>query len=146
MSSGIVFIDVYSCPHCRAELETGFSAWQGWQRCPACGLPSLPPEPSELLSHRRYPLGPGLTDDVFVIADTPENASGADPVGQVVDRRSSHISPARLVFRTGLLVSLGLAFIFFLDRGTSNMMIFLTLSAIFFVLLIRNSGKRPANS
>ena len=42
VSSEIVFIETYSCPHCRAELETGFNDWQGWQRCPACGLACLP--------------------------------------------------------------------------------------------------------
>ena len=46
MSSEMVFIETYSCPHCRAELETGFNDWQGWQRCPTCGLACLPPEPT----------------------------------------------------------------------------------------------------
>ena len=53
MSSEIVFIDTYSCPHCRAELETGFNDWQGWRRCPSCGLPSLPPEPAGFRDARR---------------------------------------------------------------------------------------------
>ena len=45
MSEEILFIDTYSCPRCHAELETRFNEWQGWQRCPACGMLTLPPEP-----------------------------------------------------------------------------------------------------
>ena len=34
MSSEIVFIETYSCPHCRAELEARFNDWQGWHAVP----------------------------------------------------------------------------------------------------------------
>jgi hypothetical protein len=146
VSSEMIIIGMYSCPHCRAELETGSSDWQGWQRCPSCGLPSLPPEPATPRADQPSATWPTLNDDVMVISDSPEGLTAASSVGPVVDSRSSHISPARLVFRTGLLVSLGLAFIFFLDHRTTNMVIFLALAFGFFLLLIRNSGRRSAES
>jgi hypothetical protein len=145
VSSEIVFIDTYSCPHCRAELESGSKVWQGWQRCPACGLPSLPPAPTQF--HRKGPPRGGLADDgVLVISDSPEILTGTDPLVATVNGQSSHVSGARLVFRTGLCVSAGLAFIFFLDRRTTNTVIFASLAFGFFLLLVRLSAKRRSAS
>lgn len=44
MSNGIVFLNVYSCPGCGAELEAGNEPSPSWLRCPNCGRPSLPPD------------------------------------------------------------------------------------------------------
>ena len=146
MSSEMVFIETYSCPHCRAELETGFNDWQGWQRCPRCGLACLPPEPTGSRSGRQPWSGSKVADDDLVIADSSENLSDAEPVAPVFGGRPAHIGPARLVFRTGLLVSLGLMLIFYLDRNTINSAIFGCLSIVFFLLLLRISARRSPAS
>jgi hypothetical protein len=142
VSSEIVFIDTYSCPHCRAELETGFDVWQGWQRCPTCRLPSLPPEPTGLHSHRRPGGGAKDADDVLVISDSSGILADAESIAPAFAGRPSHIGPARLVFRTGLLVSLGLMLIFFLDRRTIQAAVFGVLAVMFFLMLLRNAASR----
>ena len=78
-----------------------------------------------------------------MISDSP-----ADPAMASIQCRTSavgrpsHISPARLVFRTGLIVSVGLTFIAFLDHRTTNMVIFGFLSVVFFFLLLRVPASR----
>ena len=137
MSSDMIFIDTYSCPQCRAELESGLVGWQGWQQCPTCGLPSLPPHQVSKPDRRRDGAGPSASNDVLVISDSPENIVVADPTGTADGGRPSYVSGARLILRTGLVVSIGLAFIFFLDRRTTNTLIFAFLAFVFFVLLAR---------
>ncbi len=146
MSSEMVFIETYSCPHCRAQLETGFNDWQGWQRCPTCGLACLPPEPPGLRSTQQSAARSTVAEDILVISDSPEKLADAEPVAPAFGGRPSHIGPARLVFRTGLLVSLGLMLIFYLDRNTMNAAIFGCLSVVFFLLLLRISGGRSPAS
>ncbi len=145
MSSEIQFIDTYSCPRCRAELETRFHEWQGWQRCPTCGMISLPPEPPRFRIPRHAVSRTKAAGDVLVISDSPELFVDSDQLGRAV-ARPAHISPARLVFRTGLLVSLGLMLIFFLDQNTTNTAIFGFLAVVFFILLLRLSGSRSPAS
>jgi hypothetical protein len=140
--SEIVFIDTYSCPHCRAELETGFDDWHGWQRCPTCGLPSLPPKPAGSRLTRSSGDGVEVAADVLVITDEPEIVTGADEAAAAVAVPPAHIGPARLVFRTGLLVSLGLMLIFYLDKNTTNATIFGFLAIAFFLMLLRISRSR----
>jgi hypothetical protein len=142
VSSEIDFVATYSCPHCRADLETGFDAWQGWQRCPRCGLACLPPEPPGLRSARKPGTRPKVADDVLALSDSPDMLADAEAVAPVFGGRPSHIGPARLVFRTGLLVSLGLMLIFYLDRNTMNAAIFGCLAVVFFLLLLRTAGSR----
>ena len=145
VSSEIVFIESYSCPHCRAELETGMTDWEGWQRCPTCGLASLPPMTPRLGSARQPNARSHVTSDILVISGAPNDGDVA-PVGPAFRGRPTHIGPARLVFRTGLLVSLGLMLIFYLDHNTINSAIFACLSVIFFLLLLRMSGNRSRTS
>jgi hypothetical protein len=146
VSSEMVSIETYSCPHCRAELETGFDDWQGWQRCPTCGLACLPPEPTGSRSGRQPRARSKVADDILAISDTRENLTDAEPVAPTFSGRPAHIGPARLVFRTGLLVSLGLMLIFYLDRNTINSAIFGCLAVVFFLLLLRSSGSRSPAS
>jgi hypothetical protein len=146
LSSEMVFIETYSCPHCRVELETGYADWQGWQRCPTCGLASLPPEPTGLRSAPKPRARSKGSDDILVIADPPETLADAEPAAPVFAGRPSHVGPARLVFRTGLLVSLGLMLIFYLDHNTLNAAIFGCLSVVFFLLLLRIPGSRSPAS
>jgi hypothetical protein len=146
VSSEMVSIETYSCPHCRAELETGFDDWQGWQRCPTCGLACLPPEPTGSRSGRQPWAHSKVADDILAISDTREIVTDAEPVAPTFSGRPAHIGPARLVFRTGLLVSLGLMLIFYLDRNTINAAIFGCLAVVFFLLLLRSSGSRSPAS
>jgi hypothetical protein len=146
VSSEMVFTETYSCPHCRAALETGFNDWRGWQRCPRCGLACLPPEPTGLRSDGQPWSGSKVADDDLVIAASSDSLSDAEPVAPVFGARPAHIGPARLVFRTGLLVSLGLMLIFYLDRNTINAAIFGCLSIVFFLLLLRISARRSPAS
>src|SRR5271169_2685323 len=38
VESQVTYFVTYSCPRCKAELEVQHGDWQGWRRCPACGL------------------------------------------------------------------------------------------------------------
>jgi hypothetical protein len=145
VSSEMVFIDTYRCPRCRAELETRYHEWQGWQRCPTCGALALPPEPPRVPNPRKPGNRSKAQGDVMLISDSPDLLMDADQVAQPFVR-PAHVSPARLVFRTGLLVSLGLMLIFFLDQNTTNTAIFGFLAVVFFVLLLRLSANRSPAS
>ena len=90
---------------------------------------------------RRNGRGPSASDDVLVISDSRENTVVADPTVTADGARTSYVSGARLILRTGLVVSIGLAFIFFLDRRTTNMLIFAFLAFVFFVLLARTPAR-----
>ncbi len=140
-SREMTFIDFYACPRCGAELETGFDVWQGWQRCPKCRALALPPLPA-------VPNNPAVRDlwavpgseeeqDAVMTDDLTADIDSGETDESVAPGPAAHISPARLVFRTGLVVSLALALIFFLDRRITNAVIFSTLAAAFFGLLIR---------
>ncbi len=141
MSSETILVQTYPCPQCRAELEAVSHDWDGWQRCPKCGLPSLPPEVLRLRGQGSLGTFTTSSDDILVIPDSPEDVGDAQLTGLISDGRPSYVSGARLIFRTGLLVSLGLAFIFFLDRRTTNTVIFGSLALIFFVLLLRTPAR-----
>ena len=145
MSSEIVFIDSYSCPRCRAQLATQYEVWEGWLRCPTCGLPSLPPEPQRVRTPRQPNARMIAPGDRPAINESPELFMDPDYLAPGVPI-PAHISPARLVFRTGLLVSLGLMLIFFLDQNTTNTAIFGFLAVVFFILLLRLSANRSRPS
>jgi hypothetical protein len=142
MSSAMRLIEVYPCPRCRAELEARFHEWQGWQRCPKCGLPSLPPEPTRPIDLERQSADLTEGSDILFISDTSEHPDQVETLTDPPVSRASHVSAARLIFRTGLLVSAGLAFVFFLDRLTTHTLIFAALAVVFFILLIRKPVKR----
>jgi hypothetical protein len=145
MSSEIVFIDSYSCPRCRAQLATQYDVWDGWLKCPTCGLASLPPEPQRVRTPRQPSASMRAPGDGPAINESPELFMDPDYVAPGVPI-PAHISPARLVFRTGLLVSLGLMLIFFLDQNTTNTAIFGFLAVVFFILLLRLSANRSRPS
>jgi hypothetical protein len=139
----IEFIDTYSCPHCRAELETGFDRWQGWLRCPACGLAGLPPEPVRLPSIERVVARATVGDDVFVIPDASDRSGIGQRHAPTAPSSGSGLTPARLVIRTGFFVSLALAFLAFLNHQTTNMMILGFLVVVFFLLMLPRPNRRP---
>jgi hypothetical protein len=141
LSSDVV---VYSCPYCRAELAASFDEWDGWLRCPVCARPSNPPAPAGFrMASERLVLSSdlGVAQSGAKAADTTAFLNGSRPA---FVERFAHTSPARLVFVTGLVFSLFLALIAFLDQKPTRLSIFGFLSIVFFFLLLRTPGKRVA--
>jgi len=75
-----------------------------------------------------------------------DNRSDADVSRTQVTGQSTHISPARLIFKTGLLASLVLTFIAFLDHRTTHSLVFGSLAVVFLLLVLTGPGSRPASS
>ena len=136
--SGITFIVGYPCPRCHAMLEARSSDAYGWLRCPRCGRASLPPE------HMRMPPRemPPPPEDVLVIGPSPEYP-GMSPVHSN-SRRSPRPSGGvrRLVVATGLILSLTLLVISFLDENALNAMIFGVITLVIFGFLLLSSRRR----
>jgi hypothetical protein len=141
VDSQVIYFVTYSCPRCKAELEVQFGGWEGWRRCPSCGFPSLPPE--VLFGHpttRRRVQGDGesVETTAAVAAEDPVE-SDRSPI--VEPSPSTAISALRLVFITGLVISLFLLLIFYLDQRHELTGVFGTLAIIFFLLVLRGSGR-----
>ena len=143
-SSEITYFVTYPCPGCQIELEARHGGWQGWLRCPACGTPALPPE--FLLGHprtRRRVEGPREDADVIVIDPATEASPALDPAPLTV---SSPVSALRLIFLTGLILSLFLLLVFYMEQNKQATAIFGFLAIAFFFLLLRTppSARRRA--
>ena len=142
MDSQVIYFVPYSCPRCKADLEAQHGAWDGWRRCPTCGYPSLPPE--VLFGHpatRRRVQGHDESEEtaVTVMAEEPIE-SDRSPIME--SSSSTALSALRLVFLAGLVVSLFLLLIFYLDQRQELTGVFGMLAIIFFVLLIRTPKRR----
>ena len=147
MSTEIDFTDTYTCPHCRADLFYGSNGWSGWQRCPVCGLASLPPE---RVSHH-WALKKRVASDAPQVVMEPSDPnedipSNADASRTQLTGRSMHTSPTRLIFKTGLLASIALTFVAFLDHRTTQSVVFGCLFVVFLLLVLRGPGSRPSSS
>ena len=143
MESEVTYFVTYSCPRCKAELEVQHGDWQGWQLCPACGLPSLPPE--LLFGHpmtRRRVLGhdedPAILNDMSL----PEDSIALDRSRLIVSSPSSAITAVRVAFFIGFIVSLFFLLLFYLDQKQEFTGIFGVVSIIFFLLLLRSPKRR----
>src|SRR4051794_13041437 len=113
----------YPCPKCQLPLEPKPGSWQGWLLCPRCGQPGLPPERvmSSPPPDRRPPQqkavgavsapGPGRAEE--------KNAAVMAPGAPRTDRPASS-SASRLIVSTGLIVSLCLLLVGYLDRSSQN--------------------------
>ena len=146
MDSDIAYFVTYPCPRCKVELESEHGGWQGWLRCPACGMPALPPE--ILLGHptTRRRVRETLDDDVLIIADDAAALDGVappDPSILIGPPVSSLVTTLRLIFLAGLVMSLFLLLIGYLDQNQRATAIFGSLSIVCFLLLLRTSGRRP---
>jgi hypothetical protein len=123
-------------------LETRSDGWDGWLRCPVCLRVSLPPETAGLLENRqRF----AVSDNDHVTASAPGSPEGPmfiDDQRLVHPLSSSHTSAARLIFTTGLVLSLVLALLFFLDMRPRTTAIFGFLAIAFFLMLLRTPRKR----
>src|SRR6185437_13078281 len=119
--------------------------WEGWVRCPACGTPALPPE--IMLGHpntqRRVREMDGDDGAVLVIgADSQDEAAPQDASALIATPTSTLVSVLRMIFLTGLVMSLFLLLIAYLDQNQRAAGIFGSLSVIFFLLLLRMPGHR----
>lgn len=147
MSTEIEFIDTYACPHCRANLVSGSTSWPGWQRCPVCGFASLPPESQRHHSPVQERADARAAQVDFAMRDPAEDdLSRTDPVTTQVIVRAHHSSPTRLIFKTGLLASVALTFVAFLDHRTTQSMVFGSLAVVFLLLVWGGPGSRAASS
>ncbi len=137
----MIYFVPYSCPRCKAELEAQHGAWEGWLRCPACGLPSLPPEVvfGHPTTRRRVQ---GHDEAVEAMADAAEEPIASDGSPIIETAPSTAVSALRLGFITGLVVSLFLLLIFYLDQQQQYTGIFGTLAIIFFLLVLRTPTRR----
>jgi hypothetical protein len=140
VDADIAYFVTYPCPQCRLELEAEHDGWQGWLRCPACGTPSLPPD--ILLGHpatmRRVRGLAGDDDAVLVIdVDDPDGASTSDPAALLGEPPSALVSSLRMLFLTGLAISLFILLISFLDDNQLVTGFCGAIALIFFLLLLR---------
>jgi hypothetical protein len=143
VDSDIVYLVTYSCPRCHLELEAEHGGWLGWLLCPECATPALPPE--ALLGHpstRRRIREMAVDDAILVIGpDGPENTTASDSSALIGKPTSSLISAVRLVFLTGLVMSLFLLLIAYLDENQLAAGIFGALALVFFLLTLRFHGR-----
>jgi len=134
----ITYFVTYPCPGCKTELEAQHGGWHGWLLCPVCGVPALPPE--FLLGHpqtRRRVEGAPEDPDVLVIDPASETSSVRDPAPAT---GSSPLSAVRLMVLTGLILSLFLLLVFYMEQSRQATAIFGFLSIAFFFVLLRLPG------
>jgi hypothetical protein len=130
----------YPCPNCHLPLEAKPGSWQGWLLCPRCGLPSLPPE--HVRSSPRQSRPPAKREVVSAGSAAPalsrpeQTAAVTAPRAPRTDRAATS-SATRLIVSTGLIVSLCLLLVGYLDRSSQNSAIFGFLTIFFFLLLLR---------
>lgn len=145
MESDIAYFVTYSCPQCHLELESQHGGWEGWLRCPSCGTPSMPPE--ILLGHpatmRRIREAGEGNGDVLVIGDEEStDTDDSDPAAAIGPPASPVLGTLRLVFLSGLLMSLFVLLIAYLDDNQVAMSIFGGLAFLFFLLIFRIPARR----
>jgi hypothetical protein len=147
VSSEITYFVSYACPSCRTQLETRFTGWDGWLRCPVCKWPALPPDVmvDRREARRRAALLQNNNDDILVISELPEGALEPSPLPSTDVGRSSHSSPARLILIIGFAFSLFLVLAAYLDDRWGNMVIFAILAIGFFFLLVRAPRSRASS-
>jgi hypothetical protein len=133
----------FACPSCRSTLENRGAAWDGWLRCPVCGHATLPPELDSGPPARARKVALDRAEDAIIFL--PDSSSSTDgqtyfPVAE--SARPVHTSPARLIFTTGLALSLFLVLVACLDYKMGNAVVFGGLAVGFFLLLVRSSRHR----
>ncbi len=147
MSTEIDFIETYACPHCRANLVSESTGWPGWQRCPVCGFSSLPPESEGHHSPKRKRADAAAPHGDFALRDPALlDVSRSDPAMTQVIVRAPYSSAIRLICKTGLLASVALTFVAFLDHQTTQAMVFGSLAVVFLLSVLGGPGSRAARS
>lgn len=145
MEADIAYFVTYPCPQCRLELESEHGGWPGWLRCPACDTPSLPPD--ILFGHpatSRRVRGAGGKGEamLFIGDDDPDGDTASNPSDLIGPPPSPVASGLRLVFLSGLMISLFILLIAYLDDNQFIGGVFGGLSFVFFLLLLRAPSRR----
>ena len=125
----ITYIVTYRCPRCQAKLEARTSESHTWVRCPKCGRANLPPEHS----YRRRTVRPPLGDDVLVIGPSPDFPGSNHAPAPRLDHHTGSVR--RISLAVGILVSLTLLAMAFLDQNMINVAIFGFSTIVLFVIL-----------
>ena len=135
----------YPCPHCRAPIEIGRDRWRGWMLCPECGRAGLPPEAAvrRPAPGRRVETSP----PAHPAASPDPGDSKASPAPLFAPSasfapRPSPSNASRVIVSTGLVVSLFLLLVAYLDRSSQSSAIFGFLTVLFFLLLLRLPRRR----
>jgi hypothetical protein len=139
------FVVSYNCPHCGAALQAEDDGWDGWRRCPSCGLPAVPPKTDPVLRRNQaYDLEPRENADGQATAAVAPGPNGSDPERLFIQTTASPVvGTARLIFKTGFILSLALLLISYLDQKSTSTVIFAILAVAFCLLLLRFPMKRP---
>ncbi|MHB1558703.1 MAG: hypothetical protein ACYC61_14690 [Isosphaeraceae bacterium] len=147
METDIAYFVTYACPGCGLELEVEPTGWRGWWKCPKCGTPALPPE--AFLGHPsvRRRVRDAAGDEILVIEDealapTRRRPPAQDPAALIPPPPSPMLSALRLIFGTGLIISLLLVLIAFLDDNSRILGIAGSVALICFLLLLRVPSRR----
>jgi hypothetical protein len=144
VDADIAYFVTYPCPRCHVELESEHGGWQGWLKCPVCETPALPPE--FLLGHpavrRRVRAAVGDRGVIVIGDEAPDGAPASAASAAIEAAPSTLVNTVRLVFITGLVTSLFLLLIAFIDQNTRATYIFGALSFVFFLLLLRMPARR----
>jgi hypothetical protein len=148
MQSDVTHFVTYPCPHCKLELEADDAGWQGWSRCPACDTPSLPPD--ILLGHPatlRHVRVLGDDGDAFPAlgVEAPDHDDAPTASELIGPPPSSTTSSLRLLYLTGLVISLFILLVSFLDDNQIVTGSSATMALVFFLLLLRLPGRRRRN-
>jgi hypothetical protein len=125
----ITYIMTYRCPRCHAALEARTSESHTWVRCPRCGRANLPPEHTYRPPREPSPLG----DDVLVIGPSPDFPGPSHAVASHPDPHSG--SARRITLAVGILVSLTLLAMAFIDKNMINVVIFGFSTIVLFLVL-----------
>jgi hypothetical protein len=141
----VAYYVTYPCPHCKLELEAEHGGWQGWLRCPACDTPSLPPD--ILLGHpatlRRVKYAGGDGHAFLALDDEAPDHDAAPTASDLIGPPpSSTTSSLRLLYLTGLVISLFILLVSFLDDNQIVTGSSATMALVFFLLLLRLPGRR----
>jgi hypothetical protein len=135
----------YPCPHCRALIGIGPERWRGWVLCPECGRAGLPPEAAvryPAFGHRVEGSSPThLTGS----PNSQNSAVSPAPVpvpSATLAPRPAPSNASRVIASTGLIVSLFLLLVAYLDRSSQSSAIFGFLTVVFFLLLLRLPRRR----
>jgi len=135
----------YHCPHCRALLVLGHERWQGWVLCPECDRPGLPPERAvpRTASRKRMEKASPITPELSPYLSKAGGATATPFAPSVpLGSRSSPSSASRVIVSTGLIVSIFLLLVAYLDRSSQSSAIFGFLTVLFFLLLLRLPKRR----
>lgn len=131
---------VYDCPSCHARLRASAGDWRGWMRCPRCDRASLPPR-----LDTRAPGAAAVESGLERPTVHPPMPGALEPLPPA----AAGFNPLRIFVITGLVFSLFMTLVSFLDDRSGVGAVFRVLSIVFAVLLFRlwrRPGRRPAES